>query len=113
MIVFTNNWRIWMAGTAASRAIFLVVFFTTIQPSMNTANQAITTGLQQSQQALNQVQKQISSAPATAGGAAGGAATITKQAKQALSNAAKLTLCVAAAGTDPTKMAACQTTYSG
>jgi F0F1-type ATP synthase membrane subunit b/b' len=113
MIVFTNNWRIWMAGTAASLAIFLVVFFTTIQPSMNTADQAVKTGLQQSQQALNQAQKQISSAPATVGGAAGGAATITKQAKKALGNAAKLTSCVAAAGTDPTKMAACQTKYSG
>jgi hypothetical protein len=52
MIVVTNNWRIWLAGTAASLAIFLVVFFTTIQPSMNTANQAVKTGLEQSQQAL-------------------------------------------------------------
>jgi len=59
MIVVTNNWRTWLAGTAASLAIFLVVFFTTIQPSMNTANQAVKTGLQQSRQALNRLGTEV------------------------------------------------------
>ena len=88
MIVLTNNWRIWMAGMAASLAIFLVVFFTTIQPSMNSANQAIKTGLAQSQQELNQAAQQVGSSGGTAG----------KQAQQQLSKASRLTACVAAAG---------------
>ena len=46
MVLVTGNWRIWLAGMAASLAIFAVVFFTVIQPSTNTANQALKTGLQ-------------------------------------------------------------------
>ncbi len=65
MVLVTGNWRIALAGLAASLVIFGVLFFTVIQPSQNTANQAIKSGLQQSQQALNQAQKQLSSKPAT------------------------------------------------
>jgi hypothetical protein len=39
---------------AASLAIFAVPAFTVIKPSSDTANQAVTSGLQQSQQVLNQ-----------------------------------------------------------
>jgi len=62
MVLVTGNWRIAMAGLAASLLIFGVLFFTVIQPSQNTANQAIKTGLQQSQQALNQASKQLTGA---------------------------------------------------
>jgi hypothetical protein len=45
---------------------------------------------------------------------AGGAGnSVTKQAKQQLSKASKLTSCVAAAGTDPSKVEACQSKYAG
>ena len=74
MVLVTGNWRIALAGLAASLLIFGVLFFTVIQPSQNTANQAVKTGLQQSQQALNQAQKQLSTAsshgPARAAGLA-------------------------------------------
>ena len=63
MVVVTNNWKLWFAGLGASLVIFAVVFFAVIQPSQNTANQALKTGLQQSQQALNQAQKQFSAPP--------------------------------------------------
>jgi ABC-type transporter Mla subunit MlaD len=101
MVLVTSNWRIWMAGMAASLAIFAVVYFTAIQPSMNTANQALKSGLQQSQQAINQAQKQL-------GSVSGQAPAVAGKAQQALSTAAKLTKCVAAAGTDPTKLQGCQ-----
>ena len=41
MVLVTGNWRIAMAGLAASLLIFGVLFFAVIQPSQNTANQAI------------------------------------------------------------------------
>jgi hypothetical protein len=101
MVLVTGNWKLWMAGTAASLIIFAVLFFTVIKPSSDTANQAVRSGLQQSQQAINQAQKQISNS-----GGAGG--SVTKHAKQQLNRASKLTSCVAAAGTDTGKIAACQ-----
>lgn len=57
MVVVTGNWRIALAGLAASLLIFGVLFFAVIQPSTNTANQAVKAGLQQSQQALNKAAK--------------------------------------------------------
>jgi hypothetical protein len=49
MVLVTGNWRLWAIGMVASIAIFLVVFFTVIKPSSDTANQAIKTDMQQSQ----------------------------------------------------------------
>ena len=104
MVVVTNDWKLWLAGLGASLAIFVVVFFTVIQPSQNTADQTLKTGLQQSQQALNQAQKQFS----TAGQAAGSAAP---QAQQALNKTSQLTGCLSQAGTDLGKVQACQTKF--
>ena len=64
MLVVTTNWRLWMAGMAVSLAIFGVVFFTVIKPSSDSANQALKSGLQQSQQVINQAQKQLGTAAA-------------------------------------------------
>jgi flagellar biosynthesis/type III secretory pathway M-ring protein FliF/YscJ len=105
MVLITNSWRMWLAGVAVSLAIFGVLYFTVIRPTTNTANQAVKTGLQQSQQALNTAQKQLSSGSGQAGAAAG-------QANQQLGKAAKLTSCLQAAGTDPTKVQSCQTQYA-
>jgi hypothetical protein len=106
MVLVTNSWRMWLVGTVASLVIFAVIFFAVVQPSMNTANQAIKSGMQQTQQAVNQAQKQLASDSGTAGAAGG-------QAQKQLSKTAKLTTCVAAAGTDPTKVQACQAKYAG
>jgi hypothetical protein len=123
MVVVTGNWRIALAGLAASLLIFGVLFFTVIQPSTNTANQAVKTGLQQSQQALNQAQKQLSTAGSQASSAAGQASSAapqsvqqqvssaTGQAQQTLSKAAKLTNCLSQAGLDATKIQACQANF--
>ena len=121
MVLVTGNWRIAMAGLAASLLIFGVLFFTVIQPSQNTANQAIKSGLQQSQQALNQAQKQLSSAgsqaaPATPAtpAASQGQQQISKatgQAQQQLSKAAKLANCLSQAGIDASKIQACQANF--
>ena len=124
MVLVTGNWRIAMAGLAASLLIFGVLFFTVIQPSQNTANQAIKSGLQQSQQALNQAQKQLSSAgsqatPATPATPATSATSqvqqqiskATGQAQQQLSKAAKLANCLSQAGIDASKIQACQANF--
>jgi predicted PurR-regulated permease PerM len=120
MVVVTGNWRIALAGLAASLLLFGVLFFTVIQPSTNTANQAVKTGLQQSQQALNQAQKQLSTAGSRASSAASSAApqsvqqqvsSATGQAQQTLSKAAKLTNCLSQAGLDATKIQACQASF--
>ncbi len=121
MVLVTNNWRLWMVGMAASLVIFAVVFFTVIQPSENTANQALKSGLQQTQQVLNQAQKQVASdsgqAGATAGtvqqrAASGQASGAAGTAEKVLSRAQKLTACVTSAGTDPTKLQACQAKFA-
>ena len=106
MVLVTNSWKAWFAATAVSLIIFAVLFFTVIQPDNNTANQAVKAGLQQSQQAINQAQKQL-------GSTSGPGSSVTKQAKQQLSKASKLTSCVASAATDPSKLAACQSKYAG
>ena len=120
MVMVTGNWRIALAGLAASLLIFGVLFFAVIQPSQNTANQAIKTGLQQSQQAINQASKALS----TAGSQTTPAATpqapaqvqqavssATSQAQQTLSKATKLANCLSLAGIDTSKVAACQANF--
>ena len=104
MVLVTRNPWMWLVSLAASLAIFAVVYFTVIQPDQNTANQVLKSGLQQTQQAINQTQKQLGSASGQVGSANG-------QAQQQLSKAAKLTSCVAAAGTDVTKVQACDAKY--
>jgi hypothetical protein len=103
---------------AVSLLIFAVLFFTVIQPSTNTANQAIKTGEQQAQQAISQAQKQLSSATGQASAASGQASAasgqasgVPAQAQQQLSKAAKLSACVTSAGTDVGKIQACQAKY--
>jgi hypothetical protein len=90
MVLVTGNWRIALAGLAASLVIFGIVFFAVIKPSQNTANQALKSGLQQTQQALNQTQKQ----------------TGVK-----LGSVSQLASCVSAAGTDAGQIEACQTKF--
>lgn len=105
MVLVTSNWRLWAVGMVTSLAIFLLVYFTVIQPSTNTANQALKTGMQQTQQVINQAKKQLDSSGATG--------AVSSQANQQLNKASKLTSCVAAAGTDPSKLANCQSHYGG
>jgi uncharacterized membrane-anchored protein YhcB (DUF1043 family) len=107
MVLITGNWRIALAGLAASLLIFAVVFFTVIQPGENTANQAVKTGLQQSQQALNQAQKQLS----TANSQAGTAVAQSGQVQQKLSKASQLASCVSQAGIDTAKLQVCQARF--
>jgi F0F1-type ATP synthase membrane subunit b/b' len=109
----------WLVGLAVSLGIFLVLYFTVIKSSTDTANNAIKSGVQQSQQALKDATKQLNSASSQAGaassqaGAASGqAGAASSQASQQLSKAAKLTACVSAAGTDFTKIQACQAQYA-
>jgi F0F1-type ATP synthase membrane subunit b/b' len=105
MVLVTSNWRLWAVGMFTSLAIFLVVYFTVIQPSTNTANQALKTGMQQTQQVINQAKKQLNSS--------GASGAVSSQANQQLDKASKLTSCVGAAGTDPSKLASCQSQYGG
>lgn len=106
MYVMTGSRRLWLVSSAVSLVLFLIVYFTVIRPDNNAANQALKSGLQQSQQVINQAQKQLKSS-----GAAGSA--VSSQAQQTLSKAAKLTACVQAAGPDTSKLAACQSKYGG
>lgn len=96
MVLVTGNWRLWAIGMVTSLAIFLIVLFAVILPAQNTANQAVKQGLQQAQQAIKQSQK-----------AFGG----NSAAQKTLGNAQKLTACVAAAGTDPSKLSTCTAKY--
>jgi hypothetical protein len=110
MVLVTTNRRYWYVGLAVSLLTFAIVYFTVIRPSTDTANQAIRTGLQQSQQLINQEQQQLSH-DNTAAGAPGAANGAISQAHQQLSNASKLTSCLAAAGTNFSAVQACQTRF--
>ena len=102
MVIVTQSKRLWLLGLAVSVAIFAVLYFTVIQPDNNTANQAVKTGLQQSQQAINQAKQQVDSS---------GGGSATNAANAALTNASSLTSCLQAAGTDTSKVQACQTKF--
>jgi hypothetical protein len=129
MVLVTTSWQRWAAGLAVSLVVFLVLYLTVIQPSTNTANQAVKAGMQQTQQAIKQAQAQINSAsasnPASAASghankqvAAAGAkanqqlAAAGAKANQQLNEAGKLAACVSAAGTDTGKLQACQVKYT-
>lgn len=103
MYVVTGSRRMWFVSAAISLILFLIVYFTVIRPDNNAANQALKSGLQQSQQVINQAQKQLKSS--------GVSGAVGSQAQQTLSKAAKLTSCVQAAGTDTSKLSACQSKY--
>jgi hypothetical protein len=105
VVYITNSGRMWLAGMVVSLAIFGLVFFTVIKPSTDTANQAVKSGMQQTEHVLSQAQKQIAGSGSQTGAATG-------QAGQALSKAQKLGSCLVAAGTDPTKVQACESRYS-
>jgi hypothetical protein len=111
MVIVSRNPWMWVVGMATSLIIFAVVYFTVIQPDQNTANQALKSGLQQTQQAINSAQKQLGSASSQASGAGSAASQAAGQAQQQLSNASKLTSCVAAAGTDVSKVQACDAKF--
>ncbi len=127
MVLVTTSWQRWAAGLAVSLVVFLVLYLTVIQPSSNTANQAVKAGMQQTQQAIKQAQQQINSGSNQASAASGHAskqfaaagAKANKQlaaagakANKQLSEAGKLAACVAAAGTDTGKLQACQVKYT-
>jgi hypothetical protein len=127
MVLVTTSWQRWAAGLAVSLVIFLVLYLTVIQPSTNTANQAVKTGEAQTQQAIKQAQQQINDASDQASAASGhtskqAAAVGAKankqitaagaQANQQLNEAGKLAACVSAAGTDTGKLQACQVKYT-
>jgi hypothetical protein len=130
MVFVTHSWKAWAAGLVASLAIFGVLYFTVISPDQNTANQAVKTGMKQTQQAITQAEQDVSDSSGTGGSskhaskqvaaakheAAAANKQVTKvanQAKSHLNEAAKLASCVTAAGTDTGKIEACQAKYTG
>jgi hypothetical protein len=127
MVIVNTSWQRWAAGLAVSLVVFLVLYLTVIQPSTNTANQAVKAGMQQTQQAIKQAQQQINSASNQANAASAHASKQTavagakanrqiaaagSEANQQLNEAGKLAACVAAAGTDTGKLQACQVKYT-
>ncbi len=126
MVIVTTSWQRWAAGLAASLVVFLVLYLTVIQPSDNTANQAVKAGMQQTQQASSRPSSR-SAATATRPAPPRGTPQATRggggnrqqadrcggsKANKQLSQARKLAACVAAAGTDTGKLQACQVTYT-
>jgi hypothetical protein len=113
MVLITGNRRMWFAYAALSLVLFLIVYFAVIRPDQNTANQALKSGLQQSQQVINQAKQQLSTAGAQTSGASGQATKAVANGQAVLDKAQKLTACVASAATDATKLQACQSKYGG
>jgi hypothetical protein len=95
MIIYGGGWKVWLAGLAVSVGIFAVLYFTVIKPTTDTANDAIRTSLQQSQEQLNEAQK---NAP-------------TPAAKRQLREAEKLTACLQDAGADVSGVQDCQANF--
>jgi hypothetical protein len=89
MLVVSNG-RWWIVSAAVSLVIFLIVYFTVIKPSTDTANQLLRNGEQQVQQAVNQASHSGLKVPA---------------------GVTNLANCIAAAGTDTGKIEACQAKF--
>lgn len=106
MVIFGSP-KIAAAGLAVSAAIFLIVYFTVIKPSTDTANDAVKQGEKQTQQILNNATKQTNSAAKKAGVKLPAATNAT------VSKAKKLADCLVAAGTDVSKVQSCQAQYAG
>ena len=102
MVLVTTNWKMYLVGLAVSLGVFLVIYFTVIKSSTDTANKAIQTGLEQTQRGLDQAQKQLNQ---TGSG--------NSKANAELDSAQKLAQCLSAAGTDTDAVASCQAQYAG
>jgi hypothetical protein len=107
MVLITNNWRIWLAGLAASLLIFGVIYFTAIRPGTDTANQAVKAGLQETQQVLNQSEKDLASGVATAP-----AITTSTGGALKVHSVSALAQCLAGAGSNAAAIQACHTNYT-
>jgi hypothetical protein len=91
MYIIVNSLRGRLIAAAVSLVIFGIVYFAVIRPNNNAANQAVTNGEKQLQQAVNNANKQSGSAvPA---------------------GVVNLTSCLVAAGTDTGKIQACQAKF--
>jgi hypothetical protein len=91
MYVIVNSLRYRLIAAVVSLAIFGVVYFTVIKPNHDAANNAVTQSEKQLQQVLNNANKQSGvSVP---------------------SSAVNLSTCLAAAGTDVSKIQACSTSH--
>ena len=102
MVLVTGNWRIWLAGMAASLVIFAVVFFAVISPIR-------TPPIRRSSRVCSRRSRR-STRPRSRSGAS--AVRRAAEAQQTLNNAQKLTACVSAAGTDVAKVQACQVKFA-
>ena len=133
MIVFTNSWKIWLAGLAVSLGIFAIIYFTVIQDANDQAdqaleqsNQAIEQGLQQSQQALDQSQQALDQAEngggggtgggsgggGTGSGGGGGGGDTAGSANEQIDETQALLQCIADAGTDTAAIEDCKAQFS-
>lgn len=106
MVIFGSP-KIAAVGLALSAAIFLIVYFTVIKPSTDTANNAVKQGEKQTQQLLNNAQKQTNAAAKHAG------VKLPAGTNVKIDKAKKLASCLVSAGTDVSKVQACQAQYGG
>jgi 16S rRNA U1498 N3-methylase RsmE len=91
MLIVVRNPVYRLVALGVSVAIVLILYFAVIKPNNDSANNAVTQGEKQLQQAVQNANKQ-----------SGGAVP---------ANVTNLTACIAAAGTDTGKIAACQTKF--
>ena len=103
MVIVSGNWRTALIGAVLSLIIFAVVYFTVIKPDNNAAQQALRTGLNQSQQVLNQAKSAVSQS--------GAPASVSKKVQATINSAGKLASCVQAAGTDVSAISNCQAKF--
>jgi hypothetical protein len=128
MVLVTTNKRMWAVGLVVSVALFALVYITVIKPSSDTANQAVKSGMQQSEQVLKQAEQQLSSVsvpastsparvvvPASQPSVAAAANVADShgehQAAQLIGASAKLASCVSAAGTNEAQLQVCQSQF--
>jgi 16S rRNA U1498 N3-methylase RsmE len=91
MLIVVRNPVYRLIALGVSVAIVLILYFAVIKPNNDSANNAVRQGEQQLQQAVKNAKKQ-------SGGAVPASVT-------------NLASCIAAAGTDTGKIAACQSKY--
>jgi flagellar biosynthesis/type III secretory pathway M-ring protein FliF/YscJ len=108
MVLVTRNPMWWLAGTAVSLIIAAVIYFAVVKPNTDSANKTVKQTEKQAQQVIDNATKQVQQATKSAGASGNGAAAA---AQSATDKAAKLAACVTKAGTDVSKIQACNAQY--
>jgi flagellar biosynthesis/type III secretory pathway M-ring protein FliF/YscJ len=107
VVLVTRNPIWWLAGTAVSLILAAVIYFAVVKPNTDSANKTVKQSEQQAQQLINSATKQVQQATKSSGASSSASSAV----KNATDKAQKLAACISKAGTDVSKIQACNAQF--